>query len=518
VIPGKQYTPDEILSQIWRIRGRLLAGAIVGAAVGLGLSFTQPDQYRSETRILVVPQRVPESYIRSTVTAKLEDRLKSISQQILSRSRLEQTLDEFDLYRGDRSTKPMDELIARLRRDIEVELERGDTLRVAYTSEDPELAMRVASRLASAFVEENLRDREVVAEGTTAFLDTQLKDALDRLVAQEKKLEEYRRAYAGELPEQREANQMALANAQVQMQSVMDALGRDRDRAAAIEREIADLTTELSTQPSLSVSSPTGPATVPNEVEQLSIARAALTDLSERYTPAHPDVQRAARRVRELEGIVAKLMAGTDPGTPSLVPAASVVLRQNRIKQLRTDHDNLGRQIDYRRAEEIRLRGTMQTLQARIDATPTRETELVSLTRDYETVQGIYKALLAKKEDSRIAANLESRQIGEQFRILDPATVPRRPFAPNRLRFALTGAGIVLVLVMAFVALLEYRNATLRTDDEVLATVGLPVLAAIPVLTATAAHRHQSRTKRALVKLTGAATLLLALVPGAMLV
>jgi capsular polysaccharide biosynthesis protein len=161
-------------------------------------------------------------------------------------------------------------------------------------------------------------------------------------------------------------------------------------------------------------------------------------------------------------------------------------------------------------AEETRVRGTMLTLQARIDATPTRETELVSLTRDYQTLQGMYATLLGKKEESRIAANLESRQIGEQFKILDPASVPARPYTPNRARFAFFGMALMVGLCVGFVAFREYHNATLRSEDDVMASIGLPVVAMIPVLTASRPGTQPGRARRMLVSLTDAAMVLVA--------
>jgi polysaccharide chain length determinant protein (PEP-CTERM system associated) len=519
VIPGRRYSPEDVMAIAWRARYLLLVCAIVGSTIGYAVSFGMPKQYKSQTRILVVPQRVPDSYVRSTVTARIEDRLSTISHQILSRTRLESIINEFNLYADERATVSMDELIARMKRKaIEVELERGSAFRVAFISSDPQTAQLVASRLAGAFIEENLRDREVVAEGTTAFLDNELQDALQRLVTQEKKLEEYRRAYAGELPSQLGANQQAAQNAQMQLQAVMQTLNADRDRRAAIEREIADLNAELAARPTDPIAAVTpGAAAVPNEVQQLAIARSALADLTARYTRAHPDVQRAERRVRELEGIVARLVTPAAPGAdPAPATTRGIdVVRQNRLRQLTTEVENLRRQIAYSEQEESRLRGTLQTIRARIEATPTRDTELVSLSRDYETLKKIYETTLAKKEESRMAANLETRQIGEQFRILDPATVPGAPFSPNRLLFALVGAMLLNGLAAVLLAFREYRNATLRSEEEVLASIGLPVVAVIPVLTPALAGAASGRARRVLVALTGAAAIIVAAITSA---
>src|SRR5688572_16992097 len=202
---------------------------------------TLPDQYRSETTILIVPQRVPESYVRATVTSRIEDRLPSLRQQILSRDRLERTIVDFDLYPEERTTVPMEALVGRMRDAINVNLARGDAFSVSYVSTDPRAAMLVAERLASQFIEENVREREVLAEGTNEFLETQLVEARGRLEDHEQKLAEYRRRYSGELPSQLDSNLQILNSLNLQAQGVANDIERDRDRRLVLERSISEL-------------------------------------------------------------------------------------------------------------------------------------------------------------------------------------------------------------------------------------------------------------------------------------
>ena len=135
------------------------------------------------------------------------------------------------------------------------------------------------------------------------------------------------------------------------------------------------------------------------------------------------------------------------------------------------------------------------TYQARAEAAPTRETELIELMRDYSTLQELYAGLLGKNEESKLAVNLESRQIGEQFRILDPARVPERPFSPNRLRLNSLGTLAGTALGLGLIFLLEWRDTSLKNDDDVLIATGLPVLAFVPVLV-TRADRQRTRRRR----------------------
>ena len=498
MLPGKTYTPDDFARIAWRYKWAIVLPLFVVALGTMLMSSRLPDLYRSETIILVVPQQVPESYVRSTVTTRIEDRLQSISQQILSRTRLERIIQDFNLYARQRETGIMEDIVEGMRnRDIQVEVLKGDAFRVAYVGEDPTVVMRVTDRLASLFIEENLKDRELLAEGTNQFLTAQLEDARRRLIEQEKKLEDYRQRFSGELPTQAETNLQAVQNAQMQIQAIIESINRDRDRRLLVERSIADLSEEQQT-PGVASAEPAADAPASR---QLAYYEKVLADMELRLKPEHPDLIRMRRTVAglrqraESEALARPL--STDPNAV-LTPAQGQ--RRARLKDLQLELEGLDRQLAAKRAEEDRLRKQVGTYQGRLEAMPARETELIELTRDYSTLQQMYSGLLAKNEESKIAANLERRQIGEQFKVLDPARRSERPFSPNRARINMVGALGGLVLGMAMAAFLAYRDTSFRSMQDVITVLSLPVLAQIPLLV-TPADRYRIRRRRFAVSL-----------------
>jgi uncharacterized protein involved in exopolysaccharide biosynthesis len=196
--------------------------------------------------------------------------------------------------------------------------------------------------------------------------------------------------------------------------------------------------------------------------------------------------------------------AATTPLTPEAIVAGNDATQgQRRIRQGQFELEKIDRDIAAKRAEEQRLRKVAATYQSRVEAVPARETELAELTRDYETHQRIYSGLLAKSQESKIAANLERRQIGEQLKILDPARRPERPFSPNRLLINLVGAVGGLFLGFALAAFLEYRDASFRSEDDVATVLSLPVLAQIPQII-TQGERRRFRRRRFVVACTAA--------------
>jgi polysaccharide chain length determinant protein (PEP-CTERM system associated) len=478
-----------------------------------------PNRYRSETLILVVPQRVPEEYVRSTVTTKIEERLRSINQQITSRSRLEPVIKEFNLYPEQARTGLMEDVVDRMRNDIKTEIIRSDAFRISFMSDNPRTAMRVTERLASMYIDESLRDREVLADSTNQFLDSQLIAAKERLVAHEKKLELYKMRFTGQLPTQVPANLQVMQNAQLQIQSLLDSLNRDRDRRLVLEGQLADIASASQAA--------AAPATVdgaevketeqlPPAAAELTKARQALRDMLLRLKDTHPNVVRQQRMVADLE-----LKAEKESEALAAMPAEKrnriqkdpgEAARTARVAQMQAELTNLGLQIQDKERDEARLRGTISEYQGRVESAPARESELTELMRDYDTLQTSYTSLLKKKEEAQVSANLERHQIGEQFKILDPARLPEKPFSPNRPLFYTAGGGLGLALGLLLAGFLEYRDTTLKTDADVVATLMLPVLAMIPELTTPESDLAAEKKRRRTVLMTASSVAVLSIV------
>jgi polysaccharide chain length determinant protein (PEP-CTERM system associated) len=511
VIPGRKYTPEDILRLGWYHRWIIIAGLVVFAVAAAVVAKRLPNQYKSETLILVIPQRIPDSYVRSTVTTRIEERLRSLSQEIFSRTRLEKVINEFDLYPELRQTRPMESVVEYMRTKIVVDTVRDDAFKITYIAGAPRTAMIVTDRLASMFIDENTHDRSVLSITTDKFLESQLDDSRARLISHEKKLEEFRRRYSGELPSQLQTNLQVIQGNQSQIQSVGESINRDRDRRLVLEKSIADALTAETPDAPLDAT----PAGDPNAigasrtVDQLERARNDLRGMELRLKAEHPDVIAKKRLISELERKVQQEAQETAPGVPAAAKPlnAAQAGRQARAHQFQAEIEKLDRQIAAKEADVARLRQAVSDYQHRVEAVPGHESELTDLMRDYETLQKSYTSLLAKKEESKISANLERQQVSEQFKILDPARLPQKPFSPDRLQITLVGAALGMMLGIALGAFLEYRDTSLRSEDEILRTLVLPVLAAIPIMTAVA---DRGRRRRVIVASVAATVLTIA--------
>jgi uncharacterized protein involved in exopolysaccharide biosynthesis len=305
MIPGKQYKPEDYLEIVWRRKWSVIVPfVLIAGGTLLGTQFL-PNIYRSEARILIVPQQVPENFVQPTVTTRLDARLQAISQQIQSRTRLERIIQDLNLYPDERRTMLTEDVIELMRQNISIRIppdRRGEPgyFTVGFVSDDPRMAMQVTERLASQFITESLQDRTVQADQTSQFLGTQLEDARRRLLDHERKLQEFRQKYSGQLPSQVQSNLSVMQSTQIQLQNVSAAMTRDRDRQLVLDKMIADLLTSNAVRTQTEVA-PDGRGPAMPAAERLERSRAELRALELRLKPDHPDLIRAQRQIRELE-------------------------------------------------------------------------------------------------------------------------------------------------------------------------------------------------------------------------
>ena len=175
-----------------------------------------------------------------------------------------------------------------------------NSFRVSYVSDNAETARKVTERLASLYIDQNSKDRETQADNTSQFLDTQLEEAKRRLIEQEKKLEEYRKSHAGQMPSQLQGNLQAIQNANLQLQSLNESTNRAQERRLLIERQIADALAVPAAAGTASGGWHQMPPRQLSTAQQLDLARARLAFFLQRYTPDHPEVVSLERTIAEL--------------------------------------------------------------------------------------------------------------------------------------------------------------------------------------------------------------------------
>ena len=469
----------------------LVALSIFGSwALLTAAAWFVPARYRSETLILVEQQRVPEHYVEPNIALDLQQRLQSMSEQILSRTRLMAIIDKFHLYDLNRGGDA-DVAVEKMRKDINIDLVKSEATRnpiaafkIAYSASSPSIAQQVTGELTSLFIEENLRSRQQLSEDTTTFLATQLDEARKSLDLQEQRLREFKSRYVGQLPEQTASNLQILAGLQTRLQQTTDGLHQAEQQRLYLQSLLGSY---RAATPQVSGDKSTTSLPPSYELDQkLDNLRSSLADLSAKYTPLHPDIVRLKQEIATTEKLRAQVeqeaaAAETKGNREAAVPVRNAQAMSPAMQlesQLKANEFD----IAQRNREIQRIESEIEQYQQRLSLAPAREQELAAITRDHEQSRANYDSLLGKKNQSEMATNLERRQQGEQFRMIDPPSLPQKAYFPNRLQFSLGGLALGLALGIGFVLLSEILNPKIYVQEELQSVMAAPAVFAIPSL------------------------------------
>jgi polysaccharide biosynthesis transport protein len=505
------FQPLSVARMIWKRKLAIAGIAAAGCAFTVFAVRRMPSIYVSDALVLIDSQKIPEKFVSSTVSTDLQDRLATISQEVLSSAKLEKIISDFDLYKEERKSLFTGEVLELMRKDISIQTDRSwsgakpAAFRVSYQGKNPRVVAQVANRIANLYIEENFKTREGQAEGTSEFMDRQLAEAKERLSEQEAAVGRFKLKYNGELPEQQGALISELGRLEVELQTNRDALSRAQESKAMLESNLAATETSFQALESSAdhLEGPAAPAVAP--AAELAPAQKSSALLAEqlntllaRYGPAYPDVKRLEAQLDEAKAAEAaqpkadpiipspeRRLAGSEPAAPTPrralrnTQAADQKARASEhLSSLQGQIAIAQREIEFRTQEQARITAEMKQYSDRISRLPLHEQEMAQITRDYDTSKANYRNLLDKKLAAEMATDLEHGQKSERFTLLDPARVPDKPQRPKRpLYYAMGGLLSVLAGFGAGLGM-EIQQGKLLGRWEL--GPGIPVLARLP--------------------------------------
>jgi polysaccharide chain length determinant protein (PEP-CTERM system associated) len=459
-MPRSQESPIDIpyfMGLVWRRRWFVIVIFCMTMIGGIYIAIALPKTYQSETLIFIEPARVPDKYVQSIVSADLDVRLNNITQMIMSRTNLMNIIEKFGLfsepeyfnmYLEDKIEKMRERTVVKLITDSRKRTANAFT--ISYQGKDPSKVMQVVNAMATQVIDQNLKTRESQATSTSDFLNDQLANMKENLEAVEKDLGDYRKKYMGELPEQLNSNLLTLERLQQQLSIKQISLRNEKNRLLLLENQ-----RQLFREDSNGADKIQEPS--------LEALREEFADYKSRYTDNNPDVIRLKKKIEEME------KENIPVGTSMEV---KLILQRKGIE----------REIEVIEQEISKLNDQIVFYQRRVEDTPKREQELLSLNRNYENIQETYNSLLQRKLEADIAANMEKRQKGEQFRVLDPGRLPDKPISPNMLKLFLLSLTAGLVCSGISIFLLDFLNYSVRKPENISDRLGIPVLVVMPTI------------------------------------
>ena len=485
----QSFDIDRYLDIVRRRHLIFLSLLLIGWALVWGSSWLLPAKYKSSTLILVEDPAMPKNYVVPNISDNLQDRLQSITQQILSRTRLLLIIDKLHLYQNPRHILTPDERVDSMRKDIEVDLvkdERTNSItgfKISYTAPNPYTAQQVTKELTNLFIDEDSKVRKQESESTTQFIETQLANARASLSEQETRVKEFQSTHEGALPTQETANLQILSGLQAQLQNTQDALNTAKQQSV-YHQSLIEQYHAFDTRHRTANGAPSGLEGIDQQLDKL---RAKLQDLSTRYTDQYPEVQQVKSQIADAEKQRAEIIAslkkapngkqsnGSEQASESQDPEQNAPLLQLQ-SQLQADQTEIANRQRAINSLESRI-GQYQTS---LNSEPAVSQQLADLTRGYEQSQANYNELLKKESDSQMATSMEQMQKGQQFLILDPPSLPLSPSFPNRLKMCGMGLGVGMGLGLLVVLLQEFIDDRMYTDGEITKLIPVGVMAEIP--------------------------------------
>jgi uncharacterized protein involved in exopolysaccharide biosynthesis len=530
---GRQQTLEvsDFLRILRRRKLQFFLPFILILIAGIGLAFGLPPVYRSDATILIERQEIPADLVQTTVTGFVEERIKGITERLLTRDNLWKIAEEQNLYPGERTKENQSDIVQHMRESVFVEMVdvqtndpgtgKQSTATIAFTvgfeANDPTVALTIANELTTLFLEANRKSRSEQAAQVESFFEVESQRLSKEISALEAKLAEFKQREGDRLPELRDMNtrlyektEGEIDQSQTRIRSLEDTINSVRAELAitqpnleaigadgkAILSPIAQLRFLMGEYLRLSsIYSPDHPDLVKMRREigsleqqtggnrgistlfaQVATLRSQLSQARQKYTEEHPDVKKLSKAIATAEAKIRVISASISPQETGVAPD------NPQYVALKTQLDAAAGNLKAEKSKLTQLQAKLEEYEKRIYQTPAVERDYNVLSRDYENARKKYNELKDKQIHARLAEQLESGSQAERFTVIQPATLPRLPDRPNRLGIALLSGFLAFSGGIGSVSVAEYLDQTIRGSSGIIAVFQAPPLAVIPLI------------------------------------
>lgn len=482
-IPGlEHYSLRDYKRLLARKKWMIIAVGLTIAILTSTAVFFLPNKYLASAIIVVDPSKVA-AFVRQSSTLSAAERLSLLQQQIMSDTKLLQVIDEMGLYSDLKKTESQDIILLRMRKDILVEpviYSNKDlqAFKVSFIAQNPNTAARVANRLASLFIEENLRAREAEVSGTTEFFDHELQKAREDLTEKARKLDGLRARYASDLPEAQAVHMQVLNALQLEIRQEMDSITRAQQEKTYLQASLGDTPAVVDLD---STSNSNGSLELQ---EQLGALEGQLDQLRSRYGPEFPDVLKKQAQIATLKRQIDDQQKASAPA-----PRPGPMKHSNPV--IESQMAALDQEIQGHLQREKELKSQIDYHQSKLEGAPAIAGQIAAATREYDNAEDNYKQMQQHKFSADVTSDVESRQKGERFVILQPAQPPSQPYSPNRILIDLLALAAGMPIGVCAALGLEVIDSTVKTGQEIGERLRVPVFGEIPWLETPVGKRRQ---------------------------
>ncbi|WP_319550424.1 GNVR domain-containing protein [Desulfogranum marinum] len=467
---------------------KMLLVTLVFIAVlgGLVQYYKTPKIYQATSLLIYEKKAINPSKMSPDVKDMVKEVVSTLMQQVTSRSSLEKIIKDLNLYPEMLEKMPLEDVIESMRKVIKISPTKGEVFQVSFSGGDPKKVLRVTNALASKFIEENLKYREERASETSSYIANELQLSKQSLDKKEQAMRDYKLKYYNELPEQRQINVARADTLQVKLQGVQDNIQELERTKLVLKEQIGQRRQLLQNASSNMVASTTEGKDVPggDPYQKLAQMHAYLDTLLVKYKETHPEVKRIRKSIAALEtqlsandNVGTEEKEGSRPSTNRSLMSRDPVLQAAAIQQR-----DLERNLVVLRVDEKELRSQIQKLEEWIAAAPVREAEWSALTRDYNQFKSHYDFLVSQNLQASSVENLEKKQQGSQFKIMDPARLPQKPVKPDFMKIMVLAIGLGCALGGGLALGLDLLDTSFKDPLEIEEYLGVSVACSVPYL------------------------------------
>lgn len=491
----QSLTQADLIRILVKRKWWIVVSIAVCVLMAYGLWKIFPKTYKSTVIVTIDSPKVAKDYVKGlggTEGRGFEDPATIAMQQITigltNKSVLLPIIENLNPYPDSRD-ETAESKMNRLRKALTVAKPKdGVGIAISFQYSDPHVAQAVVALLVAKLREDNTKRREGLIETTAEFLSTELDRMKGELEVKEQAISDFKKIHIGELPAQLEANLRTLDRLQADLTSSSESLNKAGERLTALEKAIRDVSeigaTDLVPVDRNMRMGSTRP--LDSRRVKLEELKHKLNELLGVYKESYPDVVHLREEIRLLESELQSKESnqlGGDMGTVGQVESSGKSVRNGNdpfLKELMKERNEVKGEIAYLKEKQANAVRQIKEFEGHVQRTPAAEQGLAILVRDYENLQKGYQALLDKRTNARIVENYESRQFGEQYRIIEPANLPLREEPPTIVHFLLGGLVLGCVFGLGGIIGVEVLKSGFRRPEEIETYLGLPVIASIP--------------------------------------
>jgi len=477
------------LNVLVRRRAVILISLFLFCVLGLGYFYITPKVYRASALLIYQKQKVSPSKMSPDIQSNTHEIVSTLMQQVTSRQSLEKIIKDFDLYPELVKKFPFEDVIEVMRLDIQIRPTKGDIFEVSYEGNDPKKVLKVTNALSSKFIEENLKYREEKATETSEYIKNELALAKKNIDQKEAAMRDYKLKYYNEMPEQREMNVYRLNGLQTKLQGVQDNI-QELERTKLMVNDQLSSFRDKKDEEDLVDFQENGSLGITqqehlSDEEKIAYLRAQLEILGSKYKEGHPKMKRIRQLIAGLEKNLKERSTNVSAPDAKILPQNSGIISQkkgDKREELKLQIKSIELSLLDLREEVKKLKLQIEKIEQWIAATPVREAEWSSLTRDYDELKRHYDYLVAQNLQAASVENLERKQKGSQFKIMDPARLPEKPSKPNFIKIMFLAVILGLGIGGGLIFGLDFMDSSFRDPFEIEEYLGLPVSCSVPIL------------------------------------